>query len=241
MQNETLCQDRMRIKWKDEDEEAGRKAGGKAGRQEGKEEACLLYFSFSKWFHGFQHWVPHHLGAVCPSCRSTASEQAPAVCEASLHDWLTVQFGWGNHGVSPAEPCLDKWQMLPAWNGMLLLTVLNFLQNWPVRGSGSSFLAHLSGSDSFCSGIIKRVVSFSFPFQLHVPKPVISREAPAFVWFLGRAVISREVKAGLPQLWGAAAQQGQASDLKDRDLPFWRTEYLPCEWSRLMEPHWLFL
>lgn len=45
--------------------------------------------------------------------------------------------------------------MLPAWNGVLLLTVLNFLQNWPVRGSGSSFLAHLSGSDFFCSGIIK--------------------------------------------------------------------------------------
>lgn len=51
--------------------------------------------------------------------------------------------------------------MLPAWNGVLLLTVLNFLQNWPVRGSGSSFLAHLSGSDSFCSGIIKLLLPIS--------------------------------------------------------------------------------
>lgn len=73
--------------------------------------------------------------------------------------------------------------MLPAWNGMLLLTVLNFLQNWPVRGSGSSFLAHLSGSGSFCSGIIKRVVSFSFTFQLHMPKTHFKRNPCVCVTF----------------------------------------------------------
>lgn len=40
--------------------------------------------------------------------------------------------------------------MLPGWYCLLLLTVRNFLQNWPGRGVGPSFLPRLS--DSFCNG-----------------------------------------------------------------------------------------
>lgn len=159
---------------------------GKGGRK----RRCLLYFLFASGVTAsstglLATWV------LCARPAEAQPQSRPQLCAA----WTDSQCSWaeGNlhglrllQGVSPAEPFLDKWQMLPAWNGVLLLTVLNFLQNWPVRGLGSSFLAHLSGSDSFCSGIIKRVVSFSFPFQLHVPKPVISR-GNAFVWLLGRA------------------------------------------------------
>lgn len=150
------------------------KMGRREGRKEERKRKCLLYSSF---FSQGMLWLPA-LGSSPPGCcvpvlQKHSLEQAPAV-------WLTQSaerlHGLRSlHGASPAEPCLDKWQMLPAWNGVLLLTVLNFLQNWPVRGSGSSFLAHLSSSDSFCSGIINRVLSFSFPFQLHMPRTFISR------------------------------------------------------------------
>lgn len=167
-----LCQGRMRMKCKDED-------------KEGRQRRCMLYLSFV--FTGgvtasSTGFLPTWLLCTHPAAAAQAQSR-PQLCVRLLCGWLMVCFGSGSlHGLrslptaSPAEPCLDKWQLLPAWNGVLLLTVLNFLQNWPVRGSRSSFLAHLSGSDSFCSGIIKRVVKLLLPIAATCAKN--SQEEP---------------------------------------------------------------
>lgn len=94
--------------------------------------------------------------------------------------------------------------------------MLNFLQNWPVRGSGSSFLSHLSGSDSFCNGIINRAVSFSFLLAARAKNAAISGGHPVLVWLLGTPASG---------LVGAPAQQGGERDAKDWDLPLQRTEH----------------
>lgn len=106
-----------------------------------------------------------------------------------------------------------------------------FLQNWPVRGSGSSFLAHLSGSDSFCNGIINRVISFCFPLAARAKTCHFKRRPCVCVPFRQSCI----------NFVGAPAQQGRERDVKDWDLPFQRTEHSPCVWSWLVEPHWLFL
>lgn len=110
--------------------------------------------------------------------------------------------------------------------------MLNFLQNWPVRGSGSSFLSHLSGSDSFCNGIINRAVSFSFLLAARAKNAAISGGDPVLVWLLGTPASG---------VVGAPAQQGGERDAKDWDLPLQRTEHcLACDpgcWNHTTVPH----
>lgn len=100
-----------------------------------------------------------HVGSVL-SLQFQSISSGPS-CVWGIMAWVNctaVWPSWGSLcclrllcGVSCAEGCPEKWQVLLGWYGVLLLKVLNFLQNWPVRRSGSSFLAHLSGSDSFCN------------------------------------------------------------------------------------------
>lgn len=149
-----------------------------------------------------------------------------------------VCFGSGNlHGLrslptaSSAEPCLDKWQLLPAWNGVLLLTVLNFLQNWPVRGSGSSFLAHLSGSDSFCSGVIKRVVKLLLPIAATRAKNSHFKRSPCVCVTFRQGCLScegQQLSRARPETskTGIFLSEGQST--------------CPVN-DQAVEPHWLFL